>query len=419
MPEEAQIPEFPTPDLEVVEEMQMGIVTGLAEIQHHKAAGTPVAWCSVLTPKEILNAMDVPCVYGNVLGAYASIFGMSAKYCQVAEDNGLSRDVCSVNRCQVGVALCDDREPFFENAFVEPDIAIGSNFPCTSESKAFLHVARKFGAPYYVIDTPINTWGKEIPEHAIEYCAGELQGMISFLEEHGFTFSMDRLKQEVAFSKRLNSVIQEIDDLKSAIPMPMRAFDTVIAMTAPLALAKEARKIELFERLRDEIEERVKRGHGVVENERLRLLWIGLPPLFDFPFLNYPENHGAVIPKTMLEFLVGFTLDPDLMDPERPLESIARAQLASPANPSYSAAIDYFVRAAVSYRVDGIVCAVMRSCGMVPGMQRITKESIQEKMGVPAMIVDLDGADQRDYDPPALKAQLDSFIETLLARKGG
>ena len=413
------IPDIPLPDLEVVEEMQMGIVTRLADVQQQKAEGKPVVWCSVLIPKEILFAMDVPCVYGSVMGAYAAIFRMSSKYCQVAEDDGLSRDLCSVNRCQVGVAMCRDRDPFFEHSFTPPDLVIGSNFPCTSESKSFLHVARKFDIPYYMIDTPMNTWGRRIPEHAVTYVARQLQGMIDFLEEHGYAYDPDRLEQEVAFTRALNTVMEEIDDLKSTIPMPMKAFDTVMAMTAPLALSKEARKIELFERLRDELKRRVESGYAVVKNERLRLMWIGLPPLFDFKILEYPEKHGAVIPKTMLEFLVGFNGDPELMDPSRPLETIALTQLTSPANPSYDAGIDYFVRAARKYRVDGVICAVMRSCGHVPGMQRMTKEAIYEKTGVPAVLVDLDGSDERDYDDSSFKAQLDSFVETLLARKGG
>jgi hypothetical protein len=52
-----------------------------------------VVWCSVLTPKEILHAMGVAAVYGELLGGYASIFGLSGKYGQLAEKDGLSRDV--------------------------------------------------------------------------------------------------------------------------------------------------------------------------------------------------------------------------------------------------------------------------------------------------------------------------------------
>ncbi|MFH1436320.1 MAG: 2-hydroxyacyl-CoA dehydratase family protein [Pseudomonadota bacterium] len=415
----AEIPPIPLPDLKVVEEMQMSIAMRLADIQRMKAEGKPVVWSSVLIPKEILYGMDVAVLYSSVLGAYAAIFGLSAKYCQAAEDEGLSRDTCSVNRCAIGVACCDDKDDFFETAYTRPDLVIGSNFPCTAEARTFLHIAKKYDLPYYFIDAPINTWGKEIPEYAVRYYADQLQGLIDFLTEHGYSFDMDRLKREVAFTKELNTLMDEIDEYKRAIPLPIKAYDTVIAMTAPLALSQEARKIELFKRLRDEVKERVDRKIGVVEDEKLRLMWVGLPPLNDFKLLNYTEKHGAVMVKHMLEFLVGFSLDPDLMDPEKPLESIARAQLSSPANPMYQASIDYFVKAVKDYKVDGVICVIMRSCGHVPGMQRMTKEEIFKETGVPALIFDLDGSDAREYDEAATKAHLDSFVETLLARKGG
>jgi benzoyl-CoA reductase/2-hydroxyglutaryl-CoA dehydratase subunit BcrC/BadD/HgdB len=106
------------------------------------------------------------------------------------------------------------------------------------------------------------------------------------------------------------------------------------------------------------------------------------------------------------------------MDPERPFESLARAHLSSPANPTIQGTLDYFVKAAKEYRVDGVINVVKRTCGLLPGMQRLTKEAIWDAVGVPSLIFDLDGVDSREYDAEATKAQLDSFVETLLARKG-
>ena len=409
----------PLPDMQVIEEMQMGIVTRFADVKLKKAQGIPAVYCSVLMPKEILLAMDVATVYSDMLGAYASIMGMSEKYCQVAEEDGLSRDVCAVHRCSIGVANCDERDDFFEMAFAEPDLVIGSNYPCMSESKSFLQVVDRYEAPYYFLDAPINTWGKDIPDHAIEYFVGQMQGMIDFLVEHGYEFDHDRLVEEVAFTKELNTLLDEVDTYKRAVPTPIRAYDNVIATTAPLALSKSVRKMDIFERYRDELKERVEKGFGVVEDEKLRLMWIGMPPLCDFKLLNYPERHGAVVAKSMLEFLTGFNLDPDLMDPEKPLHSIARAQLASPANPLYRSVIDYLVKATRDYQIDGVISVVKCTCGFLPGMQRIAKEAIYEATGVPSLVFDLDGVDVREYDPAATKDNLDSFIETLLARKGG
>ena len=50
-------------------------------------------------------------------------------------------------------------------------------------------------------------------------------------------------------------------------------------------------------------------------------------------------------------------------------------------------------------------------------MQRLTKDALLEKAGVPSIVFDLDGVDEREYDPHAAKASLDSFIESLLERK--
>ncbi|MFH2007060.1 MAG: 2-hydroxyacyl-CoA dehydratase family protein [bacterium] len=413
-----EIPGIPLPDLKVVEEMQLGIVSRFGEIQQAKAEGKPIVWASVVMPKEIFQALDVAVIYGDMLGAYTSIYGLSERYCQAAEEQGLSRDVCAVHRCAVGMACADERDPVFDIAFAVPDLVVGSNFPCMSMSRSFLQVVSKYQVPYYFLDTPINPWGKDLPRHAVRYYADQLQGLIDFLVAHGHTYDHDKLSEEVAFTRSLNLIMEEVNTYKQAVPVPIKAYDNVIASTAPIALPKEYRTLDIFERYRDELKERVERGYGVVENERLRLMWIGMPPLCDFKLLDYPEKHGAVVVKSMLEYLTGFDLDPATLDPAEPLESLARAQLVSPANPTIEQTLDYFVRAAVDCKVDGVINVVKRTCGVLPGMQRLTKEAIFEAAGVPSMIFDLDGVDVREYDPEATKANLDSFVETLLARKG-
>lgn len=408
----------PSPDLPVIEDMQATILERLLSIPTEKAAGKKVAWTSVVIPQAIFHAMGVPAMYQELLGGYVSIFRLSPKYCQAAEESGLSRDVCAVHRCAVGVACCDDRDYFFEQTVTTPDLVVGTNFPCMSESRSCLHVAERFGSPVYMVDTPVNTWGTDIPEHAVRYYADQLRGLVGFLESQGYRFDMDKLVEQVALTKRVNTLLAEVDELKRAIPSPMRAYDTVIAMTAPLALPIDERLVGYFERLKAELADRVARGVGVVPDERLRLLWVGIPPLCDFELLNYPERHGAVVVKTMLEFLTGFTLDPALMDPAQPFESLARAQLASPANPLMQNTVDYFVRAARDYKVDGVVAVVKRTCGLIPAMQRLIKDAIMRETGAPSVIFDLDGVDQREYDAANTKENLDTFVETLLARKG-
>lgn len=410
--------EMPRVELPVVEEMQLEIARGFATLQARRAEGKPVVWTSLLLPREIFLAMDVATVYGDLLGGNIGVFQVSGKYCQVAEDTGLSRDVCAVHRGALGLAFAEGDDDLFRMAFAPPDLVVASNFPCMSYSKSALHVARKYNAPFHFLDTPINTWGADIPERAVAYFADQIRRTIDFLVAHGYRFDLERLKEEVAFTRQLNTLLDEIDTYKRATPAPMKPYDSAVAATTPLQVTDKPRMLELFTRLRDALKDRVERGVGIVEREDLRLFWIGNPPIVDFNVLSYPERRNVVIAKGLLELLTGFNLDPRLMDPDKPVESLARAYLHSPANPTHEGLLNYFLTTVRDYRIDGIVSVVKRSCAFLPGSIRLSKDEIYARTGVPTVVFNCEGSDQREYDPTEVRANLDTFIDTLLARKG-
>ena len=412
--------QMPSPTLGAAAEMYLGLFSHITGVQQAKKEGKTIVWGSILMPQEIFHAMDMSMVYVELVGAIGAITGTSGQQCQAAEDAGFSRDVCAIHRSALGcVAASEETDSISQMVFAEPNLVVGTNFPCMSETKSFLYAVDRFNCPYCFVDTPIDTWGHDIPDYAVEYYVSQLKGMISFLEEHGYKMDWNRLKEEVAFTQKLNVIGKEIEEYRKAIPTPMRAFDSFIASLAPLVLPPAMRTLDLFERLRDELKERVDSHVGTVEEEKLRLLWIGIPPVCSFELLNYPEQYGAVFAKSMLEYIVGVPIEPELLDPERPLESLARGMLANPLNPPYKLGIDYLVKSVEDYHIDGVVSVVKRSCGLVPGMQRLAKEAIYERTGVPSVIFDLDGVDTREFDDVGSKASMDSFIETLLSRKGG
>ena len=83
--------EMPVVEMPEVEAMQVEIALGFEKMQELRAQGKPVVWRSLLVPREIFMAMDVPTVYGDLLGGNIGVFGQSGKYCQIAEEKGLSR----------------------------------------------------------------------------------------------------------------------------------------------------------------------------------------------------------------------------------------------------------------------------------------------------------------------------------------
>lgn len=412
-----QPPTIPMADLSVVAEMQMGLFGRMMDVHRAKKEGQPVVWCPMCVPKEILYAMDVSTIYIETLVSIASMSQLAGQYCQTSEELGLSRDACAFHKGSLGICHAQSRDPLIDSIFVAPDIAISMNYPCKPMGNSAGLIGGQRRVPDCFVDVPVNNWGKDLPDHAVEYCAAQLEGLIRFLESHGYKMDWDRLKEEISFTKALSILTEEIEAYRQAVPTPMTPFDSFIVAAAPLTIPASMRKIELWERLRDELRERVRKGVGTVEEEKVRLLWLGIPPTCDFRLLDYPNQYGAVFVKSTLEFLLGFSLSPKILDPENPLESLAKATLCTPSNPPYQSAIDWIVQLAKDYQVDGAVSVVKRSCSLLPGMQRLSKEAIFRETGAPSIIFDLDGVDDREYDPGPAKSSLDSFIENLLAAK--
>jgi hypothetical protein len=51
-------------------------------------------------------------------------------------------------------------------------------------------------------------------------------------------------------------------------------------------------------------------------------------------------------------------------------------------------------------------------------MQTLAKQTLMKETGVPYIVFDWDNVDDREHDEAVAKATVDSFVETLLAKKG-
>jgi benzoyl-CoA reductase/2-hydroxyglutaryl-CoA dehydratase subunit BcrC/BadD/HgdB len=404
-------------ELEVPAQMFDTLISSVSGVQRAKEEGKPVVWSSILIPKEIFHAMDVAVVYIELVSIAMSLMQLSGKYCQVAEEVGFSRDVCAAHRCFIGCAAAEERDPFLESIFAPPDLIIATNLPCMSESKSLLFSASRFNCPYMLIDTPLNPWKDgEVPDHAIEYYADQLQEAIHFMEKHGYKLDWERLKETVELSRRLMLIWDKVDGYKKAIPTPIGPADSLwCAIGSWLLEPKQA--IEIFESLCEELKERVENKVGVLDDEKLRLYFFGVPIIYNMEMMNYPEKYGAVIVKDWLEYLLIGAFDPRLMDPEKPLESLALKTITNLTNPPMDNMLDFTVESAKDFNVDGVISVVKRSCGLVPGMTRPLKDAIYDQTGIPSTIFDLDGIDTREQDDVTAQTNIDSFIETLLASK--
>ncbi len=391
-----------------------------AGVKEAKRQGKPVVAAFGLLPREIWHAMGVPVLGMESLALQVAARQLSGRYCQVATEMGFASELCALHLSLLGIAGTSQRDAFVEDLLVEPDLIVGSTFACMSESKSFLVWKERLGRPCHVVDIPINASGPGVPGRTVAYVAEELKGLIAFLRSNGFEYDEAKLSQAVDCSRRTMELWTRIEECRKAVPAPMGAVDALLCIGNTLvSLLGTETCVTLFQSLLDEISSRVSCRRGLLDEERLRLYLVGIPPLYHLDLLDYPAKHGAVVVKSDLDFFGGCMMSPDLLDPGRPLESLALKQLSDIVNPCFDNKIENAVRTIREYRIDGVIGLNKRGCRNLPASLRLIKDAAWKGAHIPMAVFDLDGIDPREYNDALVKANVDSFMETLVTSRTG
>lgn len=385
-----------------------------ARVKEDKARGRPVVWSYGLLPREIFVALDVPAIALEHLPIMLAAKQIIGRYLDIAEQAGFARDLCPYHTSMLGVVEAETRDAYLERLFEPPDIIIGSNMPCMSESKSFLYAVEKYRVPHYFTDAPICLGGSDPPERTVKYYAAELKGLLSFLEQHGLKTDMVTLSEVVERSREMSRMWAEMDEYRKVSPAPMTAVDGLVNMYLLAYMPGQPDAADILRRLRDEVKTKARNKVAAVESEKFRLLFLGVPPFYNLGLLSYLEKDGGVFVKAEIEY--NGQVDSNVLDPQHPLESLAKKAIIDMPCPMYANRIDIMRRAIRDFRIDGIVAANKRGCRNMPAGFKIMKDIAAREFGVPMTIIDLDGLDLREYDDVQVKSRLDAFMETLAAK---
>lgn len=379
----------------------------------HKAKNEkrPVAWIASTFPVEMLQAMDVIPVWPENYASVCAARQVSVRLCEAAEREGFSRDLCSYARCVLGSILEDKDLP--EGGMPKPDFLVASTGACDTHFKWFQVASRRLKRPLFLLDIPYDTAGaEEIEGYQVEHYVAQLKELISFLEEQtGREFDIERLREVERLSDRTSKLWMEIQDYRKVIPTPMGARDAFSAVFFMLCIPGTEMAVEFYERLRDELRERVENEIGMIENEKYRLLWDNLPMWFNLRFFNQLNSLGAVVVAETFSHVWAGDLDVS-----KPLESLARKYLPNFANAFVERRIDLILRLVRDWSVDGVILPTNRGCRMMSVGMTVVKDVVYERLGVPSLILNVDSSDSRSYNEAQVKAEIEAFIEMLSKR---
>ncbi|MCW3977189.1 MAG: 2-hydroxyacyl-CoA dehydratase family protein [Candidatus Bathyarchaeota archaeon] len=380
-----------------------------------KAEGKPVAWVASTFPVEILLATGVFPVWPENYASLCAARQVSVRLCEVAESKGFSKDLCSYARCVIG-SLFEKEDDLPEGGLPKPDFLVASTGACDTHFKWFEFVSRHFKVPLFLLDAPYNISGAD-SEHLetshVESYVSRLEELIEFLEKQtGAKLDINKLRETEALSDRTSQLWMEIQDHRRTIPTPMDARDAFSTVFFMLSVPGTQMAVDFYEKLRDELKERTENKFGVIENEKYRLIWDNLPLWFDLNFFRYLNSLGAVVvAETFSHVWMG------RLDPSKPLESLARKYLPNFANCSVDRKIGLIENLVKDFRVNGVILPTNWGCRMMSIGETIVKETIQQRLGVPSLIIDVDSTDWRSYHEAQVKRNTEVFLQILSGKK--
>jgi len=407
---------------------------------------------------EIIRAMDIVPVW---VENYAGVCGAkrdAERFLSRAESLGFSRSLCTYALCGLGfdqwreeLGQMPPNAPW--GGMQKPDFMLSSGQILCDPRDKWFEAGRQFmpEIPVYNVDLPWPLYEddvevSEVEGYYVKYIAGELRGLIRFLEEQtGNKMNYDRLSELVDLTERTWTLVWETYELRRAIPTPMGTGDAMNTMVPLHFMMATQEGYNFFLELNKELKERIEKKEGVIPDEKYRLIWGGgLPSWFALGDFNYFNSKGAVFPVETTYRLIEPMYHLNLPDVQDPVERIAyrffrlwtywydKARKRPGSEPDVERLINYIE----DYKIDGVVMHEAFSCRtwhlsliwQLNQLQKIYKPIPVLRLGangakntemkeLPSLILESDIIDISSYSEVETHNQIDAFIETLESTK--
>ena len=398
------------------------------ELDTAAAEGAPAAYVFVMgSVAEVLRAFDLPVVFPEINSLQMAVRKVSLEYLNRAEDYGYSTDVCGYVKADVGMQLEARKHP--NGRIPKPSLVVATNM-CNTYVKWVEIWQRLHGCRVFVLDIPGQRglgWSTEPGSPQFEndrrYVQSQLEELIEVCEAvTGRRFDVARLQQSLAHVNRMAAAWKAVLELNQNVPAPFNAMADGLAYMGVLsAYRATATGADYMERLREEMEHKVRLHIGTIPEERFRLHGVG-PACYPYfrRFLELFQGWGAVYVHSEYLAYAGGGLDLGIQfDVERPLESLAEQLLISGrrsmSNMFFSQ--DQLADAVKAWRADGIVYHSVKSCRTVSTGMADSREFVTRTKEIPSLFVESDLVDPRLWSEAQFKNRIDAYFEALGARK--
>lgn len=356
-------------------------------------------------PTEIFYAMDIVPLFNELYSVVLTMMGAPPHVLyDLSAENGLPATICAFNRSMDGLLL--------NGAAPVVDLCAWHGSSCDNTPACLQNVARVRNVPTFFMDRPY----KIFHDHTVAYWRKQHEELIEFLEVHsGKKMDYDRLKEAVDLSYRCTQLCLEIDRYVEMVPCPMSNEAAFGPFLAARQFGGHVKAVEYLEGLRDELKERVAKGIFAANPERFRYIFDVSCPYYDMGLMELAQRkYGAVVVGDHIARWRGTA--EWLTDPDDPVGNLANKQQFNLGNENYQPGVewrDQVLEMAQKTRADAAIFFNNMGCRTGSGMNRILKDNLASKLGIPSLVIDCDILDPTYAPRAATEEQMDRFFEMV------
>ncbi len=364
-----------------------------------------------MIPPEIFKAMGLTTFMAELNGIMLPMIEPHAmeQYIDESENQGVPPDICSLPKSTMGLFLKGETPP--------AKAIVTSNLPCDAGMSSYTLIEQKLNLPTFRLDIPYHFKG----DRALNYFAGELKRMISWLEENTpGKMDWDRLREICEERNRMAELEMELWDLARIRPAPIAGEAIWLSHMWYFNLMPGSPEATgIFRKILALGKQNLAEGVSAVKNEKYRaLLWN--PPLIHFiDLFNWAEDAYGV---SLIMDSMSFNRLPfiDTTSQAAMLEGLGRIIMNGPMarhtrGPAENYMDDIFY-IHKQFDLDMLWVAGHIGCKNTQALNGILREKCREA-GLPLLIIDYDLSDPRIVPREGIISQIDHFMENIMKTK--
>lgn len=382
---------------------------------------------------------DVYCITGEPYGATIAFFRDFAAKCHDAvEAAGFPRTLCAYMRNYWGSVILD-KYILASGEVVEghptPDF-IWTDHICCSHGKWYQIVKwlkEKKGreVPMYCVDVSVGYPADgPLEKYKIDYIVQQLDDGIEWLERVTGRRYDDKLLCEAVWNEmRSTRLWAEICALNQAVPAPLDEKTMYSLYVIGTLMKHRPECVAFYEKLKAEVEDRVRRGIAAVANERFRVITDTQPPWGFLQIFREMEKYGIVSVGSlytygligMWEYLPDGTWAPKGLPERRPKDrdgalrmivewTVNRPEWAH----FYLSEVKTKMMLSIvrQWRINAVLLHYNRGC------EGLSVHIAENRLGllnagVPVFSFEGNMGDEREFDYPGTLARLTAFFESM------